>query len=333
MTLKRVCVVGAGTIGSLCAAHLGAVAEVSVLTRRPEHAEALREEGLRVSGRTERHVRVRASHDAGDLGDADLVVVACKATQLDEVAARLEGRFASATMMTIQNGLGVEETLVRHGPWPVISAVTFMSGTRHGDTHVEYELDTATWMGPYAGTGTPFSTVAETCRLFVASGLQAEAMPDLVPAQWSKLVFNSAVNSVAALTGLPHVEEYVREEALTDLGHVVRALVDEGVGVARALGVALHEDPWEMNLRAVAQGETARAAYAHLPSMLEDVLARRPTEVDAICGALVRKAGEAGVPAPLTAAVYRLVKAKESSWRRPAPAGVAAAGLAGGATA
>ena len=112
--------------------------------------------------------------------------------------------------MTVQNGLGAEDLLRGHGDWPLISAVTFMSGVRHSDTNVEYELDAATWLGPFAPTATPMALVSETEQLLVDSGLIARAFADLRPAQWSKLIFNSAVNSVAALTGLPHVEAFAR---------------------------------------------------------------------------------------------------------------------------
>ena len=95
--------------------------------------------------------------------------------------------------MTVLNGIGAEEVVREHGDWPIVSAVTFMSGTRHSDTHVEYILDTETWLGPYEDT--PFERVQEIADLIVASGLQAEALPDLRPAQWSKLIFNAAVNS------------------------------------------------------------------------------------------------------------------------------------------
>ncbi len=50
--------------------------------------------------------------------------------------------------MTVLNGLGAEEVVRRYGEWPMLSAVTFMSGTKHSDTHVEYILDTETWLGP-----------------------------------------------------------------------------------------------------------------------------------------------------------------------------------------
>jgi len=77
--------------------------------------------------------------------------------------------------------------------------------------------------------------------------------------------------------------------------------------------VELHEDPWDMNVHAVRRGETlaAEGHYAHVPSMLEDVRAGRPTEIDFITGALVREAAAHGVPVPLHTAMYRLVRARE----------------------
>jgi 2-dehydropantoate 2-reductase len=311
---ERVCVVGGGVIGSLYAAHLAAVAEVWVLTRRAEHARALEDEGLRVSGKHDFTASLRATADPAELPELDLAILATKATQLDAAAAALAGRAPGATVMTIQNGLGAEEIVRRHGDWQIVSAVTFMSGDRHGDTHVEYELDTATWMGPYAGTDTPYERVREVEQLLRDAGLEAQAFPDLLPAQWSKLIFNATVNTVSALTQLGHVELFAREEEPTDLGHLVHELTDEGRRVAAAAGVELHEDPWEMNVLAVRRGETQASDYAHVPSMLEDVRAARQTEVDFITGALVREAERLGVPVPLHTTMYRLVKGREASF-------------------
>jgi 2-dehydropantoate 2-reductase len=322
--MKRVCIVGAGAIGSLFAGHLADVAEVSVLVRRDEHAALLAGEGLRVSGKSDRHVRVTAATDPAALPEPDLIIVAVKATQLEELAETLRGHWPGAVAMTVQNGLGAEEALRRAGDWPLISAVTFMSGIRHGDAHVEYELDTPTWMGPYAGTNTPQEVVDRVGELIERAGLKTEVLEDLLPAQWSKLIFNAAVNGVAALTELPHVAAFAEEDEPSDLGHVVRGLIEEGKAVAAAAGVALHDDPWEMNVRAVSRGATEAAGgrYAHLPSMLEDVLARRLTEVDWIGGALVREAGRLGVPVPLNATVWRLVRGKEQSWAATAEVAV-----------
>ena len=302
----KCCVVGAGSIGSLFAAHLATVSDVCVLTRRQEHARALNEEGLRVSGRHDFTARVTAAADARDLPDFDLGIIATKAGGLEAAAESLSGRFPAATIMTVLNGLGAEDVVRRHGDWPLVSAVTFMSGTKHSDTHVEYILDTPTWLGPHEDT--PFERVQEIERLIVDAGLKAEAMPDLRPAQWSKLIFNATVNGVAALTGLRHDEHFAAEGASSDLGHLVHDLVDEGKRIAEAAGVELHDDPWEMNVLATKRGS------AHYPSMLEDVDSRRPTEVELINGALVHEAERYGVAAPLQTAVYRLVKAREASY-------------------
>jgi len=150
--------------------------------------------------------------------------------------------------------------------------------------------------------------VQELAQLLVDSGLKAEALPDLRPAQWSKLIFNATVNGVAALTGLPHDAHFAAEAGEADLGHLVHALVDEGKHVAAAAGVELLDDPWEMNVLATKRGS------AHYPSMLEDVEARRPTEVELINGAVVREAERCGVDAPLQTALYRLVAAREASY-------------------
>lgn len=305
--IERVCVIGAGSIGSLFAGHLAQVAKVSVLTRRAEHAEALNREGLHVTGRSDLHAAVTAAADPDELEPFDLGIIATKANGLEKAASSLEGRFPGAMLMTTLNGLGAEDVVRDHGDWPIISAVTFMTGTKHSDTEVEYVLDTATWMGPYQDT--PLERVEEVGELMRRSGLKAEVFADLKPALWSKLIFNSTINAVAALTGLRHDHHFGDEDEPTDLGHLVHDLIEEGKGVARAAGIELYEDPWEMNVHATKRGS------AHYPSMLEDVEARRPTEIDLITGSLVREAGKHGVPVPLHTAMYRLVKAKEASWR------------------
>jgi 2-dehydropantoate 2-reductase len=291
-------------IGSLFAGHLGRVCEVSVLCRREEHARALNEEGLRVSGRNDFVTRVQAATDPAALPEPGLAIVATKTTELEAAAARLEGHWPGAAVMTVQNGLGAEEAFAGRR---VLSAVTFMSGTRHSDTHVEYILDTETWLGPFGET--PHELAEEVAATIVASGLKARAFEDLRPAQWSKLIFNATVNAVAALTGLPHDPHFAAREHTGDLGHLVFDLVEEGKRVAEAAGVELHEDPWAMNVLATERGSR------HYPSMLEDVEARRPTEIEHITGALVREAGRLGVPVPLHTALYRLVRGKEASWQ------------------
>jgi 2-dehydropantoate 2-reductase len=233
--------------------------------------------------------------------------VATKANQTREAFSPVAHLFPRGAVLSAQNGLGSEEVIAElMSAGHVIRGTTFMSGTRFADDHVHYELNTATWMGPFEPTNTPFDLVEELAALINASGLKAEALRDARPAQWSKLIFNASVNAVSALTELPHSPHFAAEANFGDLGHLLHQLMEEGKAVAAAVGIELHEDPWTMNC--------IGAQTNHPPSMLYDVRHRLPTEVGFLGGAIAREAQRAGVPAPLHTALYRLIKAKEASW-------------------
>jgi len=226
--------------------------------------------------------------------------------QVKDSIAGIGNKFDRGALISAQNGLGSEEIIAERTRGYVLRGTTFMSGTRHSDTHVQYELDTATWIGPFEPRRTPHAVVREAADLLVQSGLKAEALQDARPAQWSKLIFNAAVNGVSALTGLPHSPHFAAEEEFADLGHLLHALIEEGKSVAAAAGVELHEDPWAMN--------KIGAMTNHPPSMLADVRKQSLTEVDFLSGAIAREAARAGVDAPLHTAIYRLIKGKEAGW-------------------
>src|SRR6266403_2845008 len=304
--MERVCIGGCGAIGSLYAVHLARVVEVWAFVRREEHALALKRDGLRVSGRHEFHVSLKATSRPEEIRDCDLAIVATKARQVEESFAPVGHHFNHGAVLSAQNGLGSEELIAEHARGQIIRGTTFMSGTRHSDTHVQYELDTATWLGPFEPRHTPYDLVKQAADLIVASGLKAEALQDARPAQWSKLIFNSSVNSVSALTGLPHSPHFADEAQLASLGHLLHDLIDEGKRVAAAAGIMLHEDPWAMN--------KLGAMTNHPPSMLHDIRHQLPTEVDFLSGAIAREAQRAGVPAPLHTALDRLIKSKEAGW-------------------
>jgi 2-dehydropantoate 2-reductase len=304
--MKCVCIIGCGSIGSLYAVHLARVCEVWAFVRRADHARALNEHGLRVSGSHEFHANLRATSDPSALPQFDLGIVCSKATQTLEAVTPVAHLFQKGAILSSQNGLGSEEVIAGIAKTYVMRGTTFMSGSRVTDTHVRYELDTATWMGPFEPTKTPFALVQEAADLIASSGLKAVALEDARPAQWSKLIFNASVNSVAALTELPHTFHYAEETKFGDLGRLLHGLIEEGKRVAEAIGVKLYEDPWEMN--------KIGAQTDHPPSMLYDIRHKLLTEVDFLGGAIAREAHRAGVPAPLHTALYRLIKGKEASW-------------------
>jgi 2-dehydropantoate 2-reductase len=133
------------------------------------------------------------------------------------------------------------------------------------------------------------------------------AMADARGAQWTKLIFNAGTNPVGALTQLHHGAAAL----FPPTGELFDALIDEGIAVANALGIALDGDPKALVKKA------AHAPGKHKASMLQDILAKRPTEVDFMNGAIVRCGEKTGVPTPLNRAVWRLIKGLENSWTNP----------------
>jgi 2-dehydropantoate 2-reductase len=122
------------------------------------------------------------------------------------------------------------------------------------------------------------------------------------------VIFNAATNPLGALTRLTHGRVCERP----DLRALVTQLVDEGKAVASAQGIELDDDPE----RLIDHAARKEVAYDHKASMLQDAEARRPTEVDYLNGGIVRFGTELGVPTPLNAAIWALVKGLEASWTR-----------------
>ena len=155
---KRICIIGCGAIGSLYAAHLARVAEVHAFVRRPEHARALNEHGLRVSGTHKFTAKLHAAAESGRNSAMRYWYRVLQSHADGERAGARRGQISERRRsLSAQNGLGCEEIiaeLIRRAA--MIRGTTFMSGTRHSDTHVQYELDTETWMGPFEPSGTPF---------------------------------------------------------------------------------------------------------------------------------------------------------------------------------
>jgi len=132
-------------------------------------------------------------------------------------------------------------------------------------------------------------------------------LKDARGAQWTKLIFNAATNPVGALTLLHHGAA----ARFGPTGHLFDDLISEGEAVAKKLGIELHGDPRQL----VQKG--ANAPGKHRASMLQDVLAKRQTEVDFMNGAIVKWGEKSGVPTPLNRAIWQLIKGLEHAWKDP----------------
>jgi 2-dehydropantoate 2-reductase len=137
--------------------------------------------------------------------------------------------------------------------------------------------------------------------------MPATAVPDARPGQWRKVIFNAASNPIGALTGLTHGRVCERP----DLRALVSGLVSEGRAVADAQDITLDADPEAL----IDHAPRPDVAYDHKASMLQDVEARRATEIDYLNGGIARFGRELGVPTPLHDAVTALIKGVEASWQ------------------
>src|SRR5262245_7944971 len=212
---------------------------------------------------------------------------------------------AAGAGASVQNGVGNEEAIAEHVP-RVIRGTTFPAGKILEPGVVQWDVKGDTTLGPFEARPAPMDEVERLADACTRAGMPATAVEDARGPQWRKLIFNAATNPVGALTGLTHGRVCENPE----LRAFVSGLVDEGKAVAAAQGIELDEDP-ETLIDYAARPEVA---YDHKASMLQDVEARRQTEVDFLNGGIVRFGREHGVPTPLNEAVTALIKGLERSW-------------------
>jgi len=305
----RVTIVGCGAVGSLFAANLAQLDDVEVwafdLDR--EHVAAINEHGLRLSGAGEVVGKLRATTDAAELPPSDFGIVATKCMHTAPAIEATAAAFANGSVCSVQNGVGNEEVLAQHVE-RVIRGTTFPAGRVVEPGHVQWDVKGDTTIGPFEPRPAPMADIEQLANACTRGGMPTQAVADARGPQWRKLIFNAATNPIGALTGLTHGR--VVEDA--GLRRLVSQLVDEGKAVAAAQGIELDADPEEL----IDHAARPDVAYDHKASMLQDVEARRPTEIDYLNGGISRFGREQGVPTPINDAVTALIKGLEASWRQ-----------------
>ncbi len=303
----RVCVVGCGAVGSLFAANLAQLEDVEVWAYdlSQSHVDAINANGLRLTGAAEVVGRLRATADASQLPPCDFGIVATKAMHTGGAIAATAQAFSDGAVASVQNGVGNEEVVAGHVS-RVIRGTTFPAGKIIEPGVVQWDVKGDTTLGPFEPSPAAADEIAWLADACTRGGMPTKAVADARPAQWRKVIFNAATNPVGALTGLTHGRVCERP----DLRELVSALVDEGKVVAAAQGITLDADPEAL----IDHAARPDVAYDHKASMLQDVEARRPTEIDFLNGGIGRFGRELGVHTPLNGAITALVKGLEASW-------------------
>ncbi len=303
----RITVVGPGAVGLLLAARLSqAGAEVELLDHRPRRARELDREGFILEDEAGgHHLRVPAGADPAALARCRLALVCVKAYQTEEVATTLARHLPpAARVLTLQNGTGNVETLARAlGEERVLGGITSEGATRLAPDRVRHAGRGQTHLGPAAGPLDQFSR--QVARLLERAGFETRAVAGVQNLIWTKLLVNVGINALTAILDQPN-------GMLLELAGA-RAVMEQAVAEAQAVGLGLGVEFLHRDMQEAVR-EVARRTAGNISSMLQDVRARRRTEVDFINGAVARKGEELGLATPVNATLTRLVRALEQQY-------------------
>lgn len=302
----KIAIVGTGAMGSVYAAILGdAGHEIWAVDRWAEHVEAMRTRGLRLEGASgDRTVRVHATTEAADAGVCDLVIIATKALDVEAAAEAVRPLVGDETVvLPIQNGLGSADRIagVLGEERVMIGVVGGFGASMVGPGHAHHNGWELVRLGERHGPAT--DRVRAVAQVWEDAGFRVGVYDDVDQLVWEKLLCN------VTFSGTCSVLEWTIGEVLADphAWSVAAACASEVFAVAQAKGIHLAFDDPVAYARAF--GETIPGAR---PSMLLDVLAGRPCEIDVINGAIPPAARSVGLEAPVNATITALVKARNA---------------------
>ncbi|MDD5348408.1 MAG: 2-dehydropantoate 2-reductase, partial [Candidatus Omnitrophica bacterium] len=302
----KIVIVGPGALGSLIAALLTKTKEdIWLLDKDEARAALLERKGLRLEGLASMEAKVNASADPKEIGAADLVILCVKSYDTKKAMTLARPLVPErGAVLTLQNGIGnIEIANEVMGEERVIGGVTIVGATLVDTGVVRYTGKGETVIGKIDGSITvELRTIRE---LFIRAGLQTRISRDIKGALWSKLVINAGINALTALTRLPNGKLLDYEGTRT----VMRQAVTEAVKVAKRKRIKLTYDDPLSKVEAVCE-----ATAGNISSMLQDVLKKRRTEIDAINAVIVRHGQESGIPVPVNTLLVELVKTIESSY-------------------
>lgn len=307
----KVAVVGAGAMGGSLAAHAARAGhQVTVIDVAEPVVAAIRADGITV--RTPEGIiteRVAITPRPADAGEQDIVVVFVKAEHTEAVAKSLSPLIGVGTAIaTLQNGWGNADLLAAQVPGAqLVIGVTYNSCTAAGPGQVVHSGRGLTHVGAFdSSPGADQRYATAVAKVLDDAGWETKASPAVQTEIWKKLVLNAATLPTAALTRLT-AGAMGRPGPLLDL---IDALAAEAVAVARAQELDI-----ELDERVATIHQVLERAGEGRPSMLQDVLAARRTEIETVNEAVARAGDRLGVPVPLNRAVVALVRGLERSYR------------------
>jgi 2-dehydropantoate 2-reductase len=299
----QVAVIGSGAMGTIFGTALARSGDdVVFLDSRSELVAAIEQDGLVLEGELGSfHFHPRAALKSGSFRAVDCALVMVDANATPEAARVAASCLAKdGFVLTLQNGIGNVEALGEAvGLERVVAGSTYNSGTTLGLGHVLHSNVGPTWVGEAVGGSS--QRVGNLAKRLTSVGLPTTVSENIMGIVWSKFVHNCAINPVSAITGL-RPGEIARNPSAAE---IMAVLLDEILAVVIRAGIELPEHDSRVEIY-----DHAWERY-NKPSMLQHLEAGRLTEIDALNGALVRRARSLGIPTPVNETIVAIVKALE----------------------
>jgi 2-dehydropantoate 2-reductase len=307
----RVAVIGPGAMGCLLAASLCDANKVWLLDHDPDRAALLDQQGLILEKNgLGKNFRISVTVDPQLIGPVDLILLCVKSGKVQEALQAAKPLFnQDSLLLTFQNGIGhlpLLPKILGDTTWGL--GVTSHGATLTGPGHVLHKGQGLTRIGlppeSFSRNDKSRKKLALAAQTLTAGGIETEPVSDILNHVWAKLLVNIGINALTAIHNCPNGALLESAETMA----IMKAAVLEGKNVAEKIGITLAADPMQVTR------EVCRATAANISSMLQDVRAKRPTEIDAINGALIRQGAELGLATPVNEELVRKVKELESNY-------------------
>ncbi|MCM8783316.1 MAG: 2-dehydropantoate 2-reductase [Candidatus Omnitrophica bacterium] len=305
----KIVIVGPGAIGCLFGAFfLKAGEEVCFLDKDKKRTAVFAKKGIRVEGLSNFRInKIKVTHIPKIVKEADLVLIATKA-YATEFAIRNIYYFLSPQtfVLTLQNGLGNVETISQYVPCPqILAGVTAQGATFMDIGHIRHAGKGETIIGPIVKSKYQKVKLEQIVDAFHKAGFKTKLTTNVESLLWSKLIINSAINPLTAITKLPNGRlldfPFTRQ--------IMQEVVGEAYRIVKKKKIRLfYSQPFKE------VEEVCKKTYSNISSMLQDVLHQRRTEIDFINGVLVREGRRLNIPTPVNSVLFALIKTLESSY-------------------
>lgn len=299
-------IVGPGAMGCLFAARLKRAGfKVTLLDYDRERAALVNSRGVTVEGILgEYTIKVPTLADNPRI-TPDLVMICVKSYKTREAGESVKSMIGQDTkILTLQNGIGNLEVLEDiFGRARVLGGVTAEGATLLEPGRIRHAGQGETVIGP---SGEPESIVALTVTALSKAGFRVRSEQNVQNLIWGKLVINAGINALTAITGLKNG----RLPEFPGTRSILVEAVKEAVAVAEAKGIELpYPEPVERVIG------VCQATAGNIASMLQDVLKRQKTEIEAINGAIAREGQSAGIPTPVNQTLTSLVQTIQQTYQ------------------